>query len=302
MTLSIVVLTMNRAEQLHSALLSCMNSMLPDKTEFLIIDNASTDRTEEVVKDFISKCEYPVVYEKQVVNMGVGGGRNRGYELAQGEFVYFLDDDAVIAEDSYADFFLKPLSIFKKNPLIASITTRIYDELLECDRVVRISKTPSKLEIPEIFMYLGGSHFLKKQHFKTPLYLDFKYGMEELLPSIYAKDNGLMNCYCNDICVIHKPKKNKWVLGTSENDEIIISYNVNNFLSKYIIYPGLLKAFLYLAFLCRTVNSFGFNISKWKQSLNRLKNQKKMLPCWLPKVKISTVVSILTNYSFGAAF
>ena len=48
--LSIGVVTMNRAAQLKEALESCLACQLPAKTEFIIIDNASTDNTEEIVK------------------------------------------------------------------------------------------------------------------------------------------------------------------------------------------------------------------------------------------------------------
>ena len=50
--LSIVVITMNRREQLLEALESCLYSKLPEKTEFIIIDNHSTDNTGEVVESF----------------------------------------------------------------------------------------------------------------------------------------------------------------------------------------------------------------------------------------------------------
>ena len=51
MKLSICVVTMNRANQLSEALQSCLLCELPRETEFVIIDNASTDHTEQVVKE-----------------------------------------------------------------------------------------------------------------------------------------------------------------------------------------------------------------------------------------------------------
>lgn len=47
--LSIVVITWNRSKQLAEALGSCFACDLPEDTEFVIIDNASTDDTEAVV-------------------------------------------------------------------------------------------------------------------------------------------------------------------------------------------------------------------------------------------------------------
>ena len=50
--LSVCVITMNRAEQLKEALESCVACKLPEKTEFVVLDNASTDDTELKVEEF----------------------------------------------------------------------------------------------------------------------------------------------------------------------------------------------------------------------------------------------------------
>ena len=52
MKLSIALVTMNREKQLIEALQSCIASTLPKDTQFVIIDNASTDGTESVITDF----------------------------------------------------------------------------------------------------------------------------------------------------------------------------------------------------------------------------------------------------------
>ena len=44
--LTIAVLTMNRAEQMRHAIESCLNCVLPSRTQFVIVDNASTDHTQ----------------------------------------------------------------------------------------------------------------------------------------------------------------------------------------------------------------------------------------------------------------
>lgn len=302
MTLSIVVITMNRAEQLRLALLSCINSELPVGTEFIIVDNASTDNTEVMVHDFFCEHAFHYVYEKEKDNLGVGGGRNRGFDLAQGQYVYFLDDDAVISPESYESFFTKPIALFQKDVLIASITTRIYDEMLECDREVRFAKTNNGNAAPEIFMYLGGSHFLRKLYYDSPLYLDFKYGMEEVLPSVYAINFGFKNCYLHDIKVLHQPKRNKWREGSDEGKAIIADYNVNMYVSKSLIYPTGYLPILYTAFLCRTVSRFGLNLRMWKVTFQKLKAQKRNIQTKPKKISSNTVFFIVKKFSLGVAF
>ena len=60
--LTIGIVTMNREEQLEEALYSCLRTNLPNKTEFVVIDNASTDNTEKVVKEILTNSGYEYYY------------------------------------------------------------------------------------------------------------------------------------------------------------------------------------------------------------------------------------------------
>lgn len=74
MKLTIGLVTMNREQQVAEAIKSCLNSHLPSETEFVVIDNASTDNTETVVKAILDSSGYPYIYHKTVSNIGAGGG------------------------------------------------------------------------------------------------------------------------------------------------------------------------------------------------------------------------------------
>ena len=53
---------------------SCLQSNLPNETEFVVINNASTDNTETVVKSILDSSGFPYVYYKTESNIGAGGG------------------------------------------------------------------------------------------------------------------------------------------------------------------------------------------------------------------------------------
>lgn len=242
---------MNRADQLIQALESCLESELPENTEILVFDNASSDNTAKTVEGF--KNFHPHVdikYHLSEENLGVGGGRSAAFELAEGEIVYFLDDDAVISDNSKKDFFIKSVEIFENNPEIASLTTNIYDELLKYDRDV--SKTSFTIAgLPVIFNYLGGSHFLRKEYFDLPLYFNIKYGSEEYAPSITVQDKGYYNVFNKDLCIIHKPKENKWVAGSEQMKNIHINGCANIYATKKILYPLILRPAIWVGYFAR---------------------------------------------------
>jgi glycosyltransferase involved in cell wall biosynthesis len=57
--------------------------------EVIVVDDGSTDRSGEVAKSFANRG----VQYCQMVHSGIGPTRNKGVELAQGDFIAFLDAD-----------------------------------------------------------------------------------------------------------------------------------------------------------------------------------------------------------------
>ena len=250
--LTIAVITMNRKEQLIEALESCMSCKLPNNTEIVVFDNGSTDGTQTAVKEFAkTSSDISVVYEYSNINLGVGGGRSRAFEMAQGEYVYFLDDDAVVAADSKDTFFVDTLNYLDENRNVASLTTRIYDEMLVCDREVERSDGKAIRGLPIIFKFLGGSHFLRKECFDNPLYFGIQYGCEEYAPSIKTQNQGYYHVFDNSVYIIHKPKVNKWVKGTQSQEYVESRGCAARYATKKILYPAIFYPILWAGYLRR---------------------------------------------------
>ena len=53
--LSICLVTYNREKQLKAAIESCFSCELPIGTEFVIVDNGSTDNTEEMIRALVAQ-------------------------------------------------------------------------------------------------------------------------------------------------------------------------------------------------------------------------------------------------------
>ena len=299
MKLSICVITVNRADQLIEALQSCIDSVLPSETEFVILNNASTDDSDKKVEAFANKhSEYSVNYYYSPENLGVGGGRAKAFELATGDVLYFLDDDAVIADDSKAEFFIKSLDLFEKYPEIASLTTNIYDYLLKHDRDVSPTGTMVG-DRPIIFNYLGGSHFLRKEYFDLPLYFNIKYGSEEYYPSIMVQDKGYYNVFDKDLCIIHKPKVNKWVDGSENMKNVLINGTANIYATKRILYPLVVRPLLWAGYMVRCLKylrSYPGAITAANKAVKQLVRENK----GIKKIKIKTVIKLYKLYGLSA--
>lgn len=86
---SIIIPTFNRAYLLARAIESVLAQTYKD-FEIVVIDDASTDNTKEVVKSFDDK-NIQYIYHKK--NMGGAAARNTGIKIARGYYIAFLDDD-----------------------------------------------------------------------------------------------------------------------------------------------------------------------------------------------------------------
>jgi glycosyltransferase involved in cell wall biosynthesis len=117
---SIVICTHNRAELLGD----CLRAVIRETTdlkrpgEIVLVDNASTDRTREIVNSFAASGPRSVrlryLFEHRP---GLSIARNLGVHAAQGEIVIFLDDDAIPAPRWLASC----LSAFEMHPTTSAI-------------------------------------------------------------------------------------------------------------------------------------------------------------------------------------
>jgi glycosyltransferase involved in cell wall biosynthesis len=86
---SVIIPTHNRASMLPRAIRSVQRQTYPH-LEILVIDDASTDNTPEVVKSF---DDPRIHYIRHDTNRGGSASRNSGIRAATGDYIAFLDDD-----------------------------------------------------------------------------------------------------------------------------------------------------------------------------------------------------------------
>lgn len=93
---SIIIPTYNRINYLIEAVESCLNQT-NNNIEVLIIDDGSIDSTEKIITRKIKENwkDYDIFYFKQK-NAGASAARNKGLELAKGEYIQFLDSDDLL--------------------------------------------------------------------------------------------------------------------------------------------------------------------------------------------------------------
>ena len=113
---SIIIPTYNRADLIGETLDSIIGQTYQN-WECIVVDDGSTDNTEEVLNHYIEK-ETRISYYKRQSNYkpGGNGARNYGFDISKGEYINWFDSDDVMLPEKIE----KQLnSLLKKNKLIS---------------------------------------------------------------------------------------------------------------------------------------------------------------------------------------
>ncbi len=117
---SIMMTTYNRAPLISEAIESVLMQTYQN-WELIILDDASTDNTRDVVERWLDK-DSRIIYLPSSINLGISKNRNRGFLTSLGKYIAVLDSD---------DYWIDPKKLTKqvdfleKNPEYAVVGTNV---------------------------------------------------------------------------------------------------------------------------------------------------------------------------------
>ena len=155
--LTIAITTYNRANYLHNAIQSVLMQSFSD-FELLVLDNASTDSTPEVIKQFQDKR---IRYVRH--NENLGGLANHNYAIAncKTDFLIITHDDDMM----HSDFISSEIDVMTSDPTVNLVSSNMF-------RMDEQGKT--------------GDAFY-------PIDVDIKYGMFDFVKA-YAHGINIIGC------------------------------------------------------------------------------------------------------------
>jgi glycosyltransferase involved in cell wall biosynthesis len=96
---SIIIPVYNTEKYLHECLDSVIAQTIFNKTEIILVDDGSPDKSPQICDEFAMKfTNISVIHQK---NAGVSAARNAGIKKAQGKFIGFVDSDDCILADMF---------------------------------------------------------------------------------------------------------------------------------------------------------------------------------------------------------
>lgn len=153
--ISVVLPLYNRQEYIKESINSVLEQTITD-LELLIIDDASTDGSLEIIK----RIKDPrIKLFTKTINEGVASAINIGLQQAKGEFVARMDSDDI----SYPERFEKQLKVFQDNPnLVVCGSWVVRDD----DVVLKFRETHEEILVNMLHrcaLSMGTSFFKRKK-------------------------------------------------------------------------------------------------------------------------------------------
>jgi glycosyltransferase involved in cell wall biosynthesis len=116
---SIQMCTFNRAHYIPQSIESVLTQTFTN-WELLILDDASTDNTKDVVSKYLNDPR--IKYIKNEDNLGIARNRNKGLDLSIGEYIAVLDSDDYWIDNTKLE---KQIKFLENNPEYTLVGTNI---------------------------------------------------------------------------------------------------------------------------------------------------------------------------------
>ncbi|MFO0593116.1 MAG: glycosyltransferase [Polyangiaceae bacterium] len=207
---TVSVLTHDRAESLENTLRHLLAAA--EDAPILVVDNGSTDKTEEVIARFSPRVGHVRLHE----NHGAAG-RNAGILAANTPFVALCDDDTWWERGSLA----RAVEALETYPRLAVVTARIQvgPEGREDPTNAIMAKSPlaarADLPGPSLLGFMAGASMVRRAAFLHVGGFDprFFLGGEEILVAVDLARAGWTMSYLPTATVRHLPSPARDVEG-----------------------------------------------------------------------------------------
>lgn len=149
---SLVITTKNRKDDLRVALNSTFSQSID--LEVIVIDDGSTDGTSTMV---IEEFPTAIIHRKDISN-GYIAARNLGAELASGDVIFSIDDDAAFSDPSIVSITLADFS----DPRIGAVAIPFID-VNKCPDIRQMAPERDEIWVTESF--IGTAHAIRRDVF-----------------------------------------------------------------------------------------------------------------------------------------
>ena len=184
--------------------------------EVIIVDNGSNDGSQEFIRNYREKVDFPIVLIENSQNLGFAEAVNQGISKARYDYIFSLNNDTVVEKSAI----LELLNLLNTDGRIFSVSSKMVQfnnpELIDDagDDYTLLAYTKKRgnnqnlnnfIEVSEIFSSCAGAALYRKDLLEELDGFDsefFAY-MEDVDLGYRARINGYKNLFCPNAIVYH---------------------------------------------------------------------------------------------------
>ena len=125
MKVSIIIPVYNVGDYIEDCLRSVIRQVYSGDIECIIVDDCGTDNSialaERLMASYKGPIQFIILHHQH--NRGLSAARNTGIDVAQGDYIFFLDSDDELTDDSIATL-TKPLETERYDVVLGFVTYR----------------------------------------------------------------------------------------------------------------------------------------------------------------------------------
>lgn len=209
--ISLIMPVYNVEKYLRKSIESVLNQTFKD-FELIIINDGSTDSSRKICEEYAKNDNRIKLIN--IENAGLANARNKGIDIAKGDYIGFIDSDDFIESNMYEELYADCIN---NNSDISIIGVKYVDEDNKCFN----EYIPEKADIIEIMKkaYAWNKLYKRNLFIDNKLYFASKkyYEDVELIPKLFVKANKVS---CIKISRYNYLKRNGSI--TQKRDEKIL--------------------------------------------------------------------------------
>lgn len=215
MKVSVVTPNYNGKDFLY-AYFESLNKNSNEIGEVIIVDNGSSDGSQEFIRNYREKVDFPIVLIENSQNLGFAEAVNQGISKARYDYLFSLNNDTVVEKSAI----LELLNLLNTGERIFSVSSKMVQfnnpELIDDagDDYTLLAYTKKRgnnqnlnkfIEVSEVFSSCAGAALYRKDLLEELGGFDsefFAY-MEDVDLGYRARINGYKNMFCPNAVVYH---------------------------------------------------------------------------------------------------
>lgn len=184
--------------------------------EVIIVDNGSRDGSQEFIRNYREKVDFPIVLIENSQNLGFAEAVNQGISKARYDYIFSLNNDTVVEKSAI----LELLNLLNTEERIFSVSSKMVQfnnpKLIDDagDDYTLLAYTKKRgnnqnlnkfIEVSEVFSSCAGAALYRKDLLEELGGFDsefFAY-MEDVDLGYRARINGYKNMFCPNAVVYH---------------------------------------------------------------------------------------------------